>query len=141
MIRNEYKVWIYKNYFVPSIRFLLTVHKITHTDLQTLDRLVHKYSKHWVGLPNCSTNLVFHMKGAMDIPSITTLYQEVQCLNYTAMRIKGDSTLNTALDSAVERESQLVRKKSIVVYAHKTHVTSMHMNCVGGELPSFPDDR
>ena len=25
LIRNEYKVWIYKHYFIPSIRFLLTV--------------------------------------------------------------------------------------------------------------------
>ena len=26
MIRNEQKMWIYKNYFLPSVRFLLTVH-------------------------------------------------------------------------------------------------------------------
>ena len=33
MIRSEYKMWIYQHYFLPSIRFLLTVHEITETHL------------------------------------------------------------------------------------------------------------
>ena len=39
MIRNEYKLWIYREYFLPSKRFLLTVHNITSTNLTLLDWL------------------------------------------------------------------------------------------------------
>lgn len=35
-IHQEYKLWIYKNYFLSSIRFLLTVHGLTSTSLQAL---------------------------------------------------------------------------------------------------------
>ena len=31
IIRDEFKVWIYKHYFIPSIRFLLSVHTISQT--------------------------------------------------------------------------------------------------------------
>ena len=33
-MRNEYKLWIYSNYFLPSKRFLLTVHNLTDTHLK-----------------------------------------------------------------------------------------------------------
>ena len=33
MIRDEYKFWIYKEYLLPSKRFVLTVHSLTKTHL------------------------------------------------------------------------------------------------------------
>ena len=50
-IRNKNKLWIYKNYFFPSIRFLLTIHKITATDLKQLDMLCNRFIKSWAGVP------------------------------------------------------------------------------------------
>ena len=51
MIRNEQKVWIYKYYFLPSVRFLLTVHDLTQTHVQKLDAFTHMFLKRWTGLP------------------------------------------------------------------------------------------
>ena len=31
LVRNEVRLWIYANYFLPSKRFLLTVHTLTQT--------------------------------------------------------------------------------------------------------------
>ena len=90
LIRNEYKMWIYQFYFLPSIRFLLTVHDITYTDIQRLDALSHRYLKKWAGIPRSGTNLIFHMKDGLNIPTIYSLYEETHSLNHTAMRIKGD---------------------------------------------------
>ena len=45
MVRGEYKMWMYQKYFLPPIRFLLTVHDITVTDLQKLDAISHRYMK------------------------------------------------------------------------------------------------
>ena len=45
LIRPEYKLWILKNYLIPSKRFLLTVHTLTQTQLKTLDTLTDKAIK------------------------------------------------------------------------------------------------
>ena len=74
MVRKEYKLWIYANYFLPSKRFLLTVHTLTQTQLKTLDTLTDKAIKIWAGVPRSATNAVIHMKEALDIKSISQLY-------------------------------------------------------------------
>ena len=74
LIRDEYKLWIYKHYFIPSIRFLLTVHQITKSNLKKLDTFTDKFVKKWAGLPPCATNAALHLKTALDIVSISTLY-------------------------------------------------------------------
>lgn len=45
-----------------------------------------------------------------------------------------------ALDNCISRESQFVRKKSITVRAEEVYNKALNQNCVGGELPSFPDE-
>ena len=72
LIRDEYKVWIYKHYFIPSIRFLLTVHAI-QSHLKKLDTFPNV--KKWTGLPPCATNAALHLKPGLDITSISTLYK------------------------------------------------------------------
>ena len=61
MVRPEYKMWIYQHYFLPSIRFLLTVHEITETHITILDNICNKFIKKWTGVPRSGTNLLFHM--------------------------------------------------------------------------------
>jgi hypothetical protein len=139
-IRGEYKMWIYQHYFLSSIRFLLTVHDITHTNLQQLDNITHKYLKKWSGIPRSGTNLVFHSDKSLNIPTISDLYTLCHTLNHTNMRLKGDSTVNNVLDNAVLRESSYVRKKSIIVSAEESYQESLQLCCVGGELPSFSDN-
>ena len=51
LVRREYKLWILKNYLIPSKRFLLTVHTLPVTHLKKLDTLVDKWTKHWAGVP------------------------------------------------------------------------------------------
>ena len=110
------------------------------TNVEKLDALSHRYLKKWSEVPKGGTNLIFHMKEGMAIPTIATLYDTVHCLNHTAMRLKGDTTVNAVLDNALERESQFTQKKSTIVRAQEVHNFAMHKNCVGGEMPIFPDD-
>ena len=44
-VRNEYQLWIYSNYLLPSKRFLLTIHSLTDTLLKKLDTFTDKYIK------------------------------------------------------------------------------------------------
>ena len=114
LIRSEFKLWIYVNYFLPSIRFLLTVHDVTATHLKVLDSLTHKYMKKWSGLPRCATNAVFHTQNSLDIPTISSLYEQAHCVSHAATRLKGDAAVNHILDCRVERESAYTRKLSLI---------------------------
>ena len=70
LIRNEYKLWILKNYLIPSKRYILTVHNLTNTQLSKLDTIANKYMKKWAGISKSATNVVIHLKEALDISSI-----------------------------------------------------------------------
>ncbi len=47
-IRDEYKLSVYKDYFLPSLRFSLTVHELTKSHLNTLNQISDKYLKNRV---------------------------------------------------------------------------------------------
>ena len=75
MVRNEYKLWIYSNYLLPSKRFLLTVHVLTETHLKLLDTLTDKAIKKWAGLPPSATNALIRMQECLGVRSISELYK------------------------------------------------------------------
>ena len=66
-IRGEYKLWIYQNYFLPSIKILLTVHEINISDIKKLESISHRYFKTWCDIPQCGTNKVFHSQKTLNI--------------------------------------------------------------------------
>ena len=115
MVREEYKLWIYAKYFLPSKRFLLTVHTLTKTQLQALDTLTDKAIKRWVGLPRSATNAVIHMPQALDIKSISQLYTEMHTVSHVRTRLQGDATVNAAIDCTLEREGSWTTKQSTTV--------------------------
>jgi hypothetical protein len=51
LVRNEHKVRIYMEYFLPANRFILSIHDLTKTDLGKLDALANRYLKSWLGVP------------------------------------------------------------------------------------------
>ena len=114
LIRDEYKLWIYKHYFIPSIRFILTVHTVLKTDLKKLDVFTDKYIKKWSGIPRCATNAAIHLQTGLNIPSISELHSLSHSLAHARTRIQGDSTVNHALDVQLRRESQWSRKQSAI---------------------------
>ena len=113
LIRDEFKLWIYKNYLLPSVRFILTIHDLTKSDLKHLDVFTDKYVKKWTGVPPSATNAMIHMKAGLDIPSITQLYRLTHCLAHCRTRLQGDDKVNHALDIKLTRESRWTKKQSI----------------------------
>ena len=90
------------------------------------------YVKKWAGLPRCATNAVFHMRNSLDIPSISSLYDEAHCLTHAATRMKGDGSVNYILDRRVERESEYTRKKSVTVRAEEVYQESLSFTTIDG---------
>ena len=115
LIRPEYKIAIYKRYYLPSIRFLLTVHDLTKTTLDNLDALTNKKLKEWAKIPQCGTPIAIYLKETLGITPISVLYKECQATAYTSSILKGDDKVQAALASRVERERQWVKRKSILL--------------------------
>ena len=136
-VRNEYKLWMFKEYFLPSKRFLLTVHTLTATQLSKLDTLADKFVKIWAGLPRSATNAVIHLRGGLDLRSIS----EVHCTSHARTRLQGDEGVNHELDTTLAREGDYTRKMCITSEAELTYREVLDLNTVQGEIPQFTGER
>ena len=103
-MKTEYKLWILKNYLIPSKRFLLTVHTLPMTHLKALDTFVDQWIKKWAGVPKSATNAVIHLEAGLDIPSISTVYTEAHNVSHARTRLQGDMVINHVLDHTLTRE-------------------------------------
>jgi hypothetical protein len=79
--RDEHKVRIYKEYFLPANRFILSIHDLTKTDLKKLDDLTRRYLKSWLGMPQSSSFLPVHSGLCIDVKSVLHIYKESQSLD------------------------------------------------------------
>jgi hypothetical protein len=144
-IRDEFKVKIYTQYLLPAIRFKLTVHEITTTNLAKLDALGDRYLKKWLAMPQSGTMAIAHSKHGLGIKSFTQIYKEAHAISHTTSRLKADKTVNDALDSKITREQNWTRKESIAVYSEnhyanaqddsiQSNITSKHMQTVKNKV-------
>ena len=84
---------------LSAIRFKLTVHDVTDTNLTKLDSLCNKYCKKWLYMTQSATTAFMHMRVGLNIKSIKQLYKECHALSHTTSRIKADSNVNATLDN------------------------------------------
>jgi hypothetical protein len=76
LVCDERKVRIYKEYFLPTNRFILSIHDLTKTDLGKLDALANRYLKSWLGMPEGGSFLPVHFGLGMDVKSVSHLYKD-----------------------------------------------------------------
>ena len=134
-VRDEFKLWMFQNYFLPSVRFILTVHELTPSSLKVLDSLSNIYLKKWAGLPNCTTMKVVHSSASLNISIISDLYLLCHALEVTNCRMKADSVVNLALDSTIEREGANKKTSAITIEAQKLFEEAAQMVASSPSLP------
>ena len=129
LIRNEFKLKVYAEYFLPSIRFHLTVNDTSMSHLQQLDALTDRYLKLWSGIPRPGTLAFLHTPRGLNIKSISSLYEECHTNAYISSRVKADDKVNKCLDSQLNRESNWTKKVSQVVKSDQV------LEAVNQEIP------
>jgi hypothetical protein len=80
LVRNERKIRILKEYFLPANRFILSIHDLTKTDLGDLDALSNRYLKSWLGMPQGSSFLPVNCI-RMDVKSVSHRNKESRSLD------------------------------------------------------------
>ena len=120
LIREDYKVKMFRDYVIPSSRFLLTVHEITYTNLDKLDALCNKFLKKWMHMPQSAAPEILKIRGLAHVPSVKQTYQECQVSSYISSMTKADASVTHCLISKLRRESQWTRKNSVTHLAQET---------------------
>ena len=90
-IRPEYKLKIYEKYVLSSLRFILTVHDLTKTQLSKLDALGTKFFKKWLEMPSRgATSAIIHSPVGLNIPLLSSIYQESHALRIAHGLLRSD---------------------------------------------------
>ena len=109
---DEFKLKIYTQYATPSMRYMLTVHELTDTQLEKLDHFHTNAIKRLLGLPSKGpTPVVIHSPDGLGIPRVSDTYLELHTLAYAQCMGKADNRVVHALKCKVDRESEWRRKK------------------------------
>jgi hypothetical protein len=98
------------------MRYHLSIHDLHETHLDKLDNLCRKYIKKWLNIQTRGVTDVgiFHPY-LIGVKQPSQLYIEGHTSNMLLMRLKGDKSVNSCLDSKIERESQWKKKSSTCV--------------------------
>ena len=81
LVRNEYKVRIYSEYFLGACRFMFSIHDLGKSQISGLEDLTHSYLKRWLGLPRCASWAIVHDVHGLGIKSIFHMYEESRALS------------------------------------------------------------
>ena len=112
LIRNEYKVRVYSEYFLGANRFIFSIHDLNLSQLRRMEELTHRYLKRWLGMPQSGSWAMVHDRHGMAVKSVTPLYKEARSLSLVNVRLFGDVRVCHALVSKEAREAKWSRKFS-----------------------------
>ena len=101
-IRGEMKVWLLKNYVMPSLHFHLAVNQVKQTTIQMLEDIIAKTMKKWPRLPRSATRALLHH------PAIISSVPQVS-LAYNKAKISILSALASTTDPIVEEVNELFK--------------------------------
>ena len=119
----------------------MTVHTLPQTHLKKLDTFVDKYTKKWAGLPKSATNVVIHLKEALDIPAISAVYTEAHNTSHARTRLQGDKIINDVLDVTLAREDAYTHSAQTTTEAEKVFKETLQLNTMAGEIPTYTGEK
>ena len=110
-IRHEYKLRVYVEYCVPSLRYLMTVHELTDSQLDLLDHLHTNTIKAFLGLSSRGpTPAIIRSPNGLAIPRLSDVYVDSHTLAFARCIMKADKRVLHASRSKQSREGQWNRK-------------------------------
>ena len=110
-VRNEFKLRVYIQYSIPSLRYMFSVHELTDTQLTTLDHIHTNAIKSWLNVPKYgSIPAILYSPDGLSFPKLSGIYLEAHTLSYARCLVKGDKRVIHALQCKIEHESSWKQK-------------------------------
>ncbi len=118
---------------LPAIRFKLTVHDISQTNLKKMDSLTDgMIKKKWLSMPASGIHAIIHAKEGLNLTSISHLYKETHAISHATSRLKADTQVIVTLDTRLEHEIKWTCKNSVTLHSE---------NQFHQAIDSAPDDQ
>jgi hypothetical protein len=109
----------------------MSVHQIHKTQMDNLDMLVKKFLKKWLKIQtNGVSDVAVYHPYMLNMKTPSQLYMEAHSGTYAMIRINGDVTVNHALNSRLERESQWSRKFSTISAVNSIFEKNINENVI-----------
>lgn len=110
-IRPEYKLKVYEKYVLSSLRFVLTVHDFTKTQLSKLDAISTKYVKKWLEMPSRgATSSIVHSPVGLNIPLLSDIYRENHAMRIAHGLLQSDERVQSVVEAKMDRELGFSKK-------------------------------
>ena len=115
LVRPEYKLKVYTSYPLPSLRFHLTVHDLTKTQLSSLNALPTRFLN---SLRPCATTSVLYESLSLNLRTISSLYSECHALSQAKLALSPDPLVRSALECKIKQSSSFA-KKTVICHSDK----------------------
>ena len=110
-MRPELKLKIYDKCILSYVKFLLTVHDLTKTQLSKLDSLSATYVKKWLEFPSRgATTAIIHSPSGLNIPKLSEVYFECHCTSIAHGLTRADSRVQAVVEQKLDRELSYTNK-------------------------------
>ena len=115
-IWGEFKVWIYQNYFIPSLHFYLCVSNITPKQLTSTQHHVTRFLKSWLNLPKCATLASIFHPNSLGIRYLPHFHEQAQLLLVQTVEMSPDllvrdiQPISTSLPELSTNSLQAIQK-------------------------------
>ena len=125
---NKDKIWCIYFGLIPKLAWPLQIYEVSLTKVETMERLISKLKKKWLGVPNSLTNVVLYSSSIkLKLPTLSLVeeYKLGKARLFQMLRDSRDPLIKNALSSvitgrkwkakiAVENAESALRMKEII---------------------------
>ena len=127
-IRGEMKVWILRNYVIPSLQYQLAVNHTYKSCIAHLENQIAKMVRKWLKLPRNSTRVLLSHPASLNIPSIS--------LAKTKAKLSLLCCLTKTSDPANKEISSLINNAAFLKRQDISEITQHHLQTALSTAPS-----
>ena len=118
-IRGEMKIWIVRNYLIPSLQYQLAVNHTSKSCILHLENEVTKLARKWLKLPRSATRVILHHPSSINVPPLTVSKIKAK-LSYLCC-------ITETSDPAIKEISVLINDNSFLTRQDISKETHQHL--------------
>ena len=91
---GKHKVWCLPHMLIPMLLWPLLIYEISTTAVEAMDAKINKFTRKWLGVPPCLTNVAPYCRQARLRLPLKSLIEEYKCGKARLLRMLENSVTN-----------------------------------------------